>query len=356
MKKCERFTLILVFSILLGGCAATLSEDKRLSNQGFQEISWGNYRQAEILLNRALSLNPNNPYALLNMGVVYQNTGRIEMSRQMYRKVVALNPKDIADKSNKDSAAGKSLVEIAVENLELLEKQESKVMVPTKKPARETPAASFTKEEMQPERQEKPPAVGKIPTLEEKEEKSVGLPPVAPQPEKQLVAKVKAGYYRVQKGDSLFKIAGRREVYDDPLKWPSLFRLNMHRLEGMEVAKAFEHKEITEGLDLRFVTLRETIENLTKLGRKLWVVNVLSAQTSTSIAPSVVTLTKNGYNVYITKAKLNGKEWMRLRAGFFKNYSEAAKKGEKMMSLLNIAGKPWVVKIADWELNKFGGY
>jgi hypothetical protein len=92
------------------------------------------------------------------------------------------------------------------------------------------------------------------------------------------------------------------------------------------------------------------------LGQKLWVVNVLSAQTSTSIAPSVITLIKNGYNVYIIKAKVNGKEWIRLRVGFFKDYSEAAKKGKKMMSMLNITDEPWIVKIADWEINKFGGY
>jgi nucleoid-associated protein YgaU len=357
MEKYKRVTLILVLSVVVfGGCAATLSEDKRLSNQGFQEISWGNYRQAEVLLDRALSLNPNNPYALLNMGVVYQNTGRIEKARQMYSKVVTLNPKDTADRSNIDSAAGKPLLEIAIENLKVLEKQEAAVVVPVKKPAQESPLASLAQEKIQPAHEEEVSAVSKIATLEKKVEKEAGLPTVVPRPEKQSVAKVKKGYYTVQKGDSLLKIAGRTEVYDDPLKWPSLFRLNMDRLGGMEVEEAFQHKEITEGPDLRFVTSLEAIENLTELGQKLWVVNVLSAQSSTSIVPSAIRLIKNGYNVYIIKAKVNEKEWIRLRVGFFKDYSEAAKEGKKMMPMLNITGEPWVVKIADREYNEFGGY
>lgn len=81
-------------------------------------MSKGEYEKAEALLEVALSINPENPYALLNLGVVYQQTGRIEQARDMYVKIVLLNPPDTADESNVPGARGKKIVDIAKENLE----------------------------------------------------------------------------------------------------------------------------------------------------------------------------------------------------------------------------------------------
>jgi hypothetical protein len=69
------------------------------------------------------------------------------------------------------------------------------------------------------------------------------------------------GFYRVHKGDSLFKIAGLKDIYGDPIKWPSLFRLNMDRLDNIQADDDLEHKELPEGLSLRFVTPHEASEN-----------------------------------------------------------------------------------------------
>jgi hypothetical protein len=35
-------------------------------------------------------------------------------------------------------------------------------------------------------------------------------------------------------------------VYDDPLKWTSLYRLNMNILEDIEVTENFEYQELVE--------------------------------------------------------------------------------------------------------------
>ena len=47
------------------------------------------YQSAEKYLAEALALNPENPYALLNKGVVYENTDRKPQAIAMYQKVIS---------------------------------------------------------------------------------------------------------------------------------------------------------------------------------------------------------------------------------------------------------------------------
>jgi len=190
---------------------------------------------------------------------------------------------------------------------------------------------------------------------------------------------INKGIYKVQKGDTLSIIAGRKEIYDDPEKWPSLFLLNIDRLgemkvadhfdlkwsgifhlgtpglDGLKVAEDFETKELTEGLRLKFITPDQAIKNLNKLGSKPWVVNVVSSRNPKRIVPSAIALMGNGYQVYITKAVVKERQWLRLRVGFYEKRPEAIATGKKIMSILKI-GAPWVVKIRQIELQEFGGY
>jgi len=162
------------------------------------------------------------------------------------------------------------------------------------------------------------------------------------------------GYYRVKKGDSLSDIAARKDVYDDPLKWPSLYRLNLDTLSHMTIEEGFEHKELREGLYLKFVTPEEAMKNLEKLEDKPWVVNVFSERNFESIAPYTAKLIKNGYHVYITKTNIKGDEWIRLRAGFFETSPKAVSAKKNIESILNI-DDAWVVIIGR-ELEEYGGY
>jgi SPOR domain len=179
--------------------------------------------------------------------------------------------------------------------------------------------------------------------------------PKIEQPKKKIEKKKKDGYYIVQKGDTLFKIAGRKDVYDDPMKWPSLFRINMNKLGTIKISENFQDKEIPEGLDLRFVTSQEAAQNLTKMSAKPWVVNVLSSQNSKKIIPAALKLMKEGYRVYITTVTIKGKEWMRLRAGFFKNRSEATAAANKI-KLVFKEDDAWIAKIGKMERERFVGY
>ena len=258
------------------------------------------------------------------------------------------------------------------------EVQMPRVVVPITNPVREIPQVALASERLNNEPEETPTAVTETVSLED-EERQPDSPSEIETPEGQEVLKEEDGYYKVQKGDSLSKVAGSEDVYGNPLMWPSLFRLNMDRLGGMKVAKAFDLKwsslfrlntdssngvnvlenfeaeELPEGLKLKFITEKDAKENLAEVAQKIWVVSVISSQNMKSLVPPAITLMKNGYRVYISEARVKGQDWMRLRVGFFATHQEATEEGEKIMSLLG-EDETWVTRIAQSELENYGRY
>ena len=176
-----------------------------------------------------------------------------------------------------------------------------------------------------------------------------------PAPAAAPVEKRKDGRYTVRKGESLSTVAGRPEVYGDPMKWPGLYRLNMDRLAGMKIVPDMERQSLPPGTELRFLTKKEARVNLARLGSRPWVVNVLSSPVSEKIVPAAVRLMKSGYRVYITRAVVKGKKWFRLRAGFFNDRKSAEAAAGKIMTLLD-ARDAWVARIGKTERDAFGGY
>ena len=258
------------------------------------------------------------------------------------------------------------------------EVQTPRVVVPIKSPVREIPQVALVDERLNTEPGLMPAAIAETASLED-EEGQPDSPALIEKPEEQIDIQKEDGYYRVQKGDSLSKVAGRADVYGNPLMWPSLFRLNMDKLGGIKVAEAFDLKwsslfrlntdrsnglnvlenfeteELPEGLNLKFLTEKETKENLANVAQKIWVVSVMSSQNMKSLVPPAITLMKNGYRVYISEAIVKGEDWLRLRVGFFATEQEAAEQGEKIMSLLG-EDETWVARIAQKELENYGRY
>jgi len=164
-----------------------------------------------------------------------------------------------------------------------------------------------------------------------------------------------AGYYIVKKGDSLSSISGRDDVYGDPAKWPIVCRLNVDNLGDLELGENFPDKELSEGVRLKIITPDEARENLKKRANNLWVINIISATIKGDVIPLAIRLIKDGYKVYITKAKVKGNDWMRLRVGFFKNKNEADAEGQTIRTILNFSDS-WTTKIGEIEFAEFGGY
>ena len=347
MKILSRWVLITLGIAGLVGCAA---QDMELSNQGFRAISDKNYGEAETSLEKALSINPDNPYALLNLGVVYQETGRLDKARQMYEKVIALQPKEVAEESNKGSFAGKGLADIARENMKLLEAREAE-RAASRKPAEPTPQATAS------------PADAKAATMPPPETKApvpVAAPPVAAPPAAaagppptELRPSAKEAYYKVRKNESLLDIASRQDVYGDALKWPSLFRLNSSALEKLKVTENLPAEKLPEGLRVKYVSRDEASERLVEAADRLWVVDVASARSMNAVVRDAILLMRKGYCAYLTKSQLAGEEWIRLRVGFYKDILESLKVSEEVKALLNMSESPMPMKIDKKEWERF---
>ncbi len=186
-------------------------------------------------------------------------------------------------------------------------------------------------------------------------EKVAATPPETRSTEREKSVKEVVGYYIVKEGESLSGIASRGDVYGDPLKWPFLCRRNLDKLANLPLGNLLPDSKLPEGLRLKIISLDEVRENLRARRQKLWVVNVVSTTTSERINPFAVNLITDGYLVYITRAKVKGRDWTRLRVGFFKDRTDADRQGERIMAMLNLTDS-WVTKVEKEELEEFGGY
>lgn len=229
--------------------------------------------------------------------------------------------------------------------------QKIKEVKPIKIPAPEKAETSVTDEE---EKAKTGVKEGEEVKTAAVEEKALTMPETDAR-EKETAMKEVTGYYTVKSGDNLSAIAAREDVYGDPSKWPILYRLNTDELGKLKLGEIFPDRELPEGVRLKIISPDEVRENLKTRVHNLWAVNVLSATTNTKIIPPAIKLINNGYPAYITRAKVKGKDWIRLRVGFFKSRTEADTEGKKIMAMLKLADS-WVTKAGKKELEEFGGY
>jgi type IV secretory pathway VirB10-like protein len=217
--------------------------------------------------------------------------------------------------------------------------EEKKPQVDEKAPV-EKPAAS----------PEKP---GTVPAPAAEEKKIASEQPTVKQAKKK--EKGEPDTYLVKKGDSLSSIAARADGLKDPLKWPILLRLNRDKLGEWASGEDVPEMELPQGTKLKVMTARQARASLKKETGALWVVNVMSAATSAEIVPPAVTLVKQGYPVYIVRANVNGKEYLRLRVGFFKKKNEADELGKKIQEQLNFQDS-WSTKADKEEYEEVAGF
>jgi tetratricopeptide (TPR) repeat protein len=139
--------IILAIALSAAGCSTSqpapqalqdLCASKDLSNTKQRTLLAGGYHAiekndlvcAERLTTEARKVDPKDPYAALNLGAIYQRTGRIDMARSEYLKTIALEEGDGKNASSSegatvatlDNAKNKTPGEIAKRNLERLKK------------------------------------------------------------------------------------------------------------------------------------------------------------------------------------------------------------------------------------------
>lgn len=163
------------------------------------------------------------------------------------------------------------------------------------------------------------------------------------------------GLYSVKKGDTLSGIAARADVLKDPLKWPMLLSLNKDQLGEWATGENLPDRELPLGTKLKVVTANEARASLKKTTGNLWVVNVISSTSSAEIVPPAISLVNQGYPVYIVRANVKGKDYMRLRVGFFKSRSEADEAGKKIKEQLKFQDS-WSTKADKEEYEEVAGF
>ena len=189
---------------------------------------------------------------------------------------------------------------------------------------------------------EKPPRTGKY------EARSGGSPGTQESP------KDTGSFYKTRAGDTLFAIAARPQVYGDGDKWPSLVRLNLSRLT-IEELEGLQYKELPAGLELKYMKPGEAAAKIKDLGDGAWVVNAFSTRDEDNVAPAAVTLIRQGYRVYVSRAQVDGNEWLRVRAGFFPDRETAESEAARIATLLE-DDRAWVARLEGAELKEYAGY
>ncbi|MAY66053.1 MAG: hypothetical protein CMM77_02865 [Rhodospirillaceae bacterium] len=133
-----RFAFVAVATLGIGACGA-LQESQIFTDTfwagsplkkndeaelGIAELAKGNFVTAESHFQKALQANPKDVDALLGAGILYQNTGQITKSRQMYEAVLALRPEESQQFVVWNNLATRPASQIASVNLSLLDSGE----------------------------------------------------------------------------------------------------------------------------------------------------------------------------------------------------------------------------------------
>jgi hypothetical protein len=245
---------------------------------------------------------------------------------------------------------------IVAEQIPKMEAGEAKPIVVGEKPVQRSEKASEEEWTAAKEAKEVKTALGKeLPKKPAGEAKPIVVGEKPVQRSEKAAEEEMEGYYIVKKGESLYDVASREEVYGNRLKWPILYRSNIDTLGDLKTKRDISERALPEGLKLRVIDPDDVEENLEKRPNKRWAVNVLSTTTYEEIFPITTTLIKDGYTAYLTRATVKGKVWTRLRIGFFTSRAEADAQRERIEDLLDIDDS-WIVKLPQEEFEEFAGY
>jgi len=94
----------------------------KLTTTGYEKLIENHVQEAKTYFLEALEIDPENSFALINMGVVYEDEENIEKALEMYRAVVSIGSAEIASESSNPEKNGALLVEIAQDNITRIEK------------------------------------------------------------------------------------------------------------------------------------------------------------------------------------------------------------------------------------------
>ncbi len=89
----------------------------KISEQGYSELQNNHLIEAKNYFLESLQIDPENPYALINLAVVYEKEGQTDKAIEAYRKVVLSGTNRVASGSSDPAKVGEPLIRIAKESL-----------------------------------------------------------------------------------------------------------------------------------------------------------------------------------------------------------------------------------------------
>jgi Flp pilus assembly protein TadD len=107
--------------LLLSGCGDASPDPveaaKLAYRHGVEAIRAGDFAAAERALGEAARLEPDDAYVLLNLGVAYQNLGKIDLARAAYRHAADTGEQIKPVRVTDPHYAGRTVAELARDNL-----------------------------------------------------------------------------------------------------------------------------------------------------------------------------------------------------------------------------------------------
>ena len=131
MILARRWLAVALCAVSLSGCgylydpqgfssAISPWENGQASDQAMLALSKGHFDTAEQLGAEALRRNPRDPYALLVMASVYQNTARTDLARQYYEALISMHPQQTTVWGSGADMRRRTIEDIARSNLAAL--------------------------------------------------------------------------------------------------------------------------------------------------------------------------------------------------------------------------------------------
>ena len=89
----------------------------RLTKKGYESLQAGELNNAKMLFQKSLEVDGGNPYAILNMAVIYEKEGKTESAVKMYQTLIDSGTAAVANQASDPEKSGTPLVEIAKESI-----------------------------------------------------------------------------------------------------------------------------------------------------------------------------------------------------------------------------------------------
>lgn len=105
---------------------SAFSEDMQLVDLGYNHMLAQNNAKATYYFEQALEVNPDNPYALLDLGVMFEREGRLAEAAVLYQRVIDLDPTELVAESTRPTGIDLTLAAVAKDNLSRLNAAEKR--------------------------------------------------------------------------------------------------------------------------------------------------------------------------------------------------------------------------------------